>query len=433
MTVLERALAARDAGAALAAAPAATRTAVLHRFAAALRDGATRDAIAAATAADVARAREVEARGELGPALAGRLALGEAKLDGLAEGLDQLAAQTDLVGRVTLRRELDTGLVLERVACPLGVLGVVFESRPDAFAQIAALAIRSGNAALLKGGREALESNRALAGVAGRCLEGEGIPAAAITLLEARADVTELLGLADVIDLVVARGGSAFIAEVRAATTIPVMAHDAGICHLFVDRTAEPAMAARVAHDAKVSYPSACNALETLLWHEGAGAALDACVAALAAAGVELRGCAATRERHSAMAPATEADWDTEYGALTLSIRRVRDLDEALAHIQAHGSRHTETIVTSDTAAAERFLASVDAAAVFHNASSRFCDGFRFGLGAEVGISTDKLGSRGPVGVEGLLTHRWILRGEGQVATDYGAGKRAYTHRELDP
>jgi len=321
--------------------------------------------------------------------------------------------------------------VLERVACPLGVLGVVFESRPDAFVQIAALAIRSGNAALLKGGSEALESNRALAALVGEALTAEGLDPAAVTLLEGREDFAALLALEGVVDLVIARGGSAFIAHVRETSKIPVMAHDAGVCHVYFDRAADPAMGARIVVDAKTSYPSACNAVETLLWHTDASAALDAAVEALRVAGVELRGDEATRVRHPWMRVATAADWDTEYGACVLSIRRVGDLDEALEHIARHGTRHTEAIVTDDRAAAERFLAGVDAAAVFHNASTRFCDGFRFGLGAEVGISTDKIGPRGPVGVEGLLTYRWLLRGTGQASTDYGPGKRSFTHRDL--
>lgn len=431
--VRDRAVAAKRAGAALAAAGGPIRTAVLARLADALGQEAVRKVVLGANALDVVRASDARARGDLSPALVARLVLGDAKIDGLRTGLAQLAAQPDLVGRVMLRRELDDGLVLERVACPLGVLGVVFESRPDALVQIAALAIKSGNGALLKGGSEALATNRVLAATVGDALEAEGVDRAAVALLEDRADFEVLLALDGVVDLVIARGGSTFVGHVRRSTRIPVMAHDAGICHLYLDRAADPAMAARIAVDAKTSYPAACNAVETLLWHAGAGGALDACVAALRAAGVELRGCEATRARHPDLPAATEADWDTEYGALVLSIKCVADLDAALAHIAVHGSRHTEAIVTTDDVAAGRFLAAVDAAAVFHNASTRFCDGYRFGLGAEVGVATGKLGARGPVGVEGLLTYRWLLRGHGQVSTDYGPGGRAFAHRDLEP
>jgi glutamate-5-semialdehyde dehydrogenase len=435
MSLRDALLAARAAARALAALEADRRSALLTSLADALDDPATRREILAANAEDLASAREAEARGELAPALVKRLGLDESKMDSVADGLRQLAALPDLVGKVTTHRELDEGLILKRVTCPLGVLGVVFEARPDALIQITGLAWKSGNAAVLKGGREARASNRALAAVARRVLGGHGLDPGALLLLEDRAEVDALLGLHALIDLVIARGSSGFVRHVRASTRIPVMAHADGICHLYLHASADPAMAAKIAVDAKTSYPAACNSIETLLWDSGAGETLDACVEALTAAGVELRGCPATRERHPNLLPATDLDWDTEYGALILAIKRVDGLDGALAHIAAHGSRHTEAIVTDDEAAAARFLAEVDAAGVFHNASTRFADGYRFGLGAEVGISTDKLHARGPVGVEGLLTYRWLLKGSGQAAADYGPGggpnRRRFTHREL--
>jgi glutamate-5-semialdehyde dehydrogenase len=257
-----------------------------------------------------------------------------------------------------------------------------------------------------------------------------------VLLLEERAEVDALLEMDDVVDLMIARGSASFIHHVRGKSRIPVMAHADGICHLHLHAAADPERATRVAVDSKISYPAACNALETLLWEEGAQAALLACLKALAAAGVELRGCEQTRRLAGAgttvaIKPASEDDWDTEYGALILSIKKVADLDGALAHIEEHGSRHTEAIVTEDAAAAARFLAEVDAACVFHNASTRFADGYRFGLGAEVGISTDKLHARGPVGVQGLLTYRWLLSGSGQATADYGPDKRPFRYREL--
>jgi len=246
--------------------------------------------------------------------------------------------------------------------------------------------------------------------------------------------VGALLGLHGVVDLIVARGSSAFVQHVQRSTRIPVMGHAAGVCHLYLHTGADPAMAARVAVDAKCSYPAACNSIEALLWDPGAGAALDATVAALTKAGVELRGDAATRARHPGVVGAAgDDDWGHEFGALVLAVRQVADLEGALAFIERYGSRHTEAIVTADRAAAERFLTAVDAGSVLHNVSNRFADGFRYGLGAEVGVSTDKLHARGPVGVEGLLTYRWLLRGDGQVTTEYGAGGRRYTHRDLDP
>ncbi len=430
-TIRGLAQAARTASHALAALPGPARSALLRDLAAALREPATRAALLAANAEDLAAASLALARGELESARYKRLGLDAGKLDGVAHGLDMLAAAPELLGRADLRRELDDGLVLERVPCPLGVLGVVFEARPDAVPQIAGLALKSGNAAVLKGGREALHSNRALVAVLHRILAAHGLDPACIAQLEQREELDELLAQRDLIDLVIARGGKAFVHHVQTHTQIPVMGHAEGVCHLYLHSSADPTMAAAIAVDAKTSYPAACNAIETLLYDADAGAALDACITALRAAGVELRACQATRGRHPALTPATDADWDAEYGAPILAIRQVADLEGALAHIAAHGSRHTEAIVAADRGAAERFLARVDAADVFHNASTRFADGYRFGLGAEVGISTGKLHARGPVGAEGLLTYRWLLRGSGQVASDYGAGKRAFTHRDL--
>ncbi|MEA2698286.1 MAG: glutamate-5-semialdehyde dehydrogenase [Myxococcales bacterium] len=430
MTIREAAVAARAAGAVLANRSGAERSALLTALADSLTGADTRAAIFAANAKDMEAARADAARGALAPALVKRLALDAAKLDSVIDGLRQLAAMKDLVGQVTLRRLLDDELTLERVSCPLGVLGVVFEARPDALLQIVGLALRSGNAVLLKGGREALGTNRALAAVVHRVLIGQGLDARLVVLLEDRADVGELFGLHDLVDLIVARGSSEFVKHVQDSTRIPVMGHAAGVCHLYVHSAADAAMAARIAVDAKCTYPAACNSLETLLWDAGAPAALDACVAALRAAGVELRVCAETLRRHPDLRPATDDDFGVEFGALILSVRQVSGLEEALAFIAAHGSRHTEAIVTQDQAAAETFLRAVDAASVFHNASNRFADGYRFGLGAEVGISTDKLHARGPVGVDGLLTYKWLLRGAGQLTASYGAGGRAFKHRD---
>ena len=427
----ELAVAARTAGAALAALSAGDRSALLRALAAALAEPETRSAVFAANAADIERARAAEAAGAPVPASIKRLGLDASKLDSVIEGLRQLAAMPELTNQVTLRRELDDGLVLERKSCPLGVLGVVFEARPDAMVQIVGLAWKSGNAVLLKGGSEARESNRALHAVVQRVLAARGLDGRAAVLLEDRADVGALLGLYGVVDLIVARGSSEFVQHVQRSTRIPVMGHAAGVCHLFLHAAADPAMAARIAVDAKCSYPAACNSIEALLWEPGAGAALDAALTALAKAGVELRGCPATRARHPELTATTDDDWGHEFGALVLAVRQVADLDGALAFIERYGSRHTEAIVTADRAAAERFLTEVDAGSVFHNASNRFADGFRYGLGAEVGVSTDKLHARGPVGVEGLLTYRWLLRGDGQVTTSYGPGGRRYTHRDL--
>jgi len=422
------AVAARAAGPALAALSAERRAALLRELASALVDPEIRAGLLRANQEDLDRA----AREQLAEVKRARLRLGEAKLDGLADGLRQLADAPELLGKATLRRELDEGLVLERVPCPLGTLGIVFEARPDAVPQIAGLALKSGNALLLKGGSEALESNRALVALIRRVLATQGLPEGAVALLERREDFSALLAMDELVDLIVARGSTPFVHRVMASTEIPVMGHAEGLCHITLHPPCDPAMAARIVVDAKCSYPAACNTVETLLWHPQAGRALEACVVALREADVELRGCPKTQARVPGIAAATDEDWDTEYGAKILAIRQVQGLEGALAHIADHGSRHTEAILCGDPSTTERFVARVDAAAVFVNASTRFADGYRFGLGAEVGISTGKLHARGPVGVEGLLTYRWILRGDGQISGDYGPGKRAYLHRDLE-
>jgi glutamate-5-semialdehyde dehydrogenase len=407
------------------------RSALLSDFAAALGEPAVKQAVLAANLRDMAAAREEERAGRLGSALVKRLSLDEKKLATTVDGLVQLARMPELVGRTLTHRILDHGLILKRVSAPLGVLGVVFEARPDALVQITSLAWKSGNAVALKGGREAAESNRALTAVAHAALAKHGVDATTMVLLEDRSEVDSLLGMDDLVEMIIARGSSQFIRHVRSHTRIPVMAHADGICHVYLHASADPAMAARVVVDAKCSYPAACNAVETLLWDADAGAALDACVAALGEQKVELRGCPETRKRHPAVKPANDEDWDTEYGALVLSMRQVPGISAALEHIARHGSHHTDAIVAQDAEAASRFLTEVDAACVFHNASTRFSDGYRFGLGAEVGISTDKLHARGPVGVEGLLTYRWLLYGRGQCTTDYSPEGRHFIHRDL--
>jgi glutamate-5-semialdehyde dehydrogenase len=431
MDLRESLIAARAAARRLAALTGPERSSLLVDFAETLAKPETRKAVLEANAQDMARAREEEAAGRLGSALVKRLLLDDKKIDTTIDGIRQLAAMPELVGRALTHRALDHGLILKRVSCPLGVLGVVFEARPDALVQITSLAWKSGNALALKGGREASASNRALCAVAHEVLAAHDIDTQAMVLLEDRAEVDALLGMDDLVEMMIARGSSSFIHHVRSHTRIPVMAHADGICHMYLHAAADPAMAARLAVDAKCSYPAACNAVETLLWDPEAGAALDSCVAALSAQGVELRGCKETRKRYPQMIATTGADWDTEYGALILSIRQVAGIDEALGHIARHGSRHTDVIVTQDQLAAARFLAEVDAACVFHNASNRFSDGYRFGLGAEVGICTEKLHARGPVGVEGLLTYRWLLYGHGQSTTEYGPGGRHYIHKDL--
>ena len=417
--VAPRLRAARVAARVLARSAAEERNRALASVAAALERDA--DVIAAANADDLADAGRAVARGELAAPLLQRLALDAAKVRGLAGAVRQMAVLDDPIGRRTLHRELDDGLVLERVTCPIGVVGVIFESRPDALVQIAALAIKSGNGAVLKGGREARRSNRALFDTIRKAVDDTGLPGGALVLLEDRTDVAALLDADGDVDLIIPRGSNSLVRWVQDHTRIPVLGHAEGVCHLYIDRSADPAKAVAVAVDSKVQYPAACNAVETILVHaEAAPRLLARLTEALRAEGVEVR------------AGEDPEDWGIEFGDLTVAVRVVGSLDEAVAHINRHGSRHTDAIVTEDESARDRFFADVDAAGVFWNASTRFADGFRYGFGAEVGISTGRLAPRGPVGLDGLVTYKYRLLGDGHVVASYsGPGARAFTHRDL--
>ena len=312
---------------------------------------------------------------------------------------------------------------------------MVFESRPDALVQIATLCLKSGNAALLKGGSEALQTNRALAEVMLEATRGlPGIPEGWMHLLEAREEVRAILDLHHLVDLIIPRGSNELVQHIMANTKIPVMGHADGICHVVVDAAADLEMAHRICLDAKTQYPSVCNAAETFLVHrEIARAFLPEMVRLLVAAGVEVRGDEATRQLSGeGVALATEADWGTEYLDLVVSVKVVEDLKEAIDHINRYSSHHTDAIVTEDRQAASQFLQAVDSASVLHNASTRFADGFRYGLGAEVGISTNRIHSRGPVGLEGLVIYKYVVEGKGQVVGEYlGKNARTFTHRRL--
>lgn len=426
MDLKDQARATRDAGRALLRAGTAARVAALHRVAEALVSHA--DRITEANRADLADADVAVAAGELEPALRKRLELSEARIHELAEGIRAVAAMDEPVGQVLRRTAIAEGLVLEQQTCPIGVLLVIFESRPDALPQIASLALRSGNGLILKGGREAARSNAALHAVISEALAPD-LPAEAITLVQTREEVGELLKLDGLIDLVIPRGSNALVRHIMERSRIPVLGHADGVCHVYVDAMADPQMAARIARDSKCDYPAACNALETLLLHRShlVGGALPGWLTE-ALAGVELY--AAPADAAGLGLPAA-ADLHHEYGRLACTIALVDDVNGAVAHVNQHGSGHTEAIVTADEDAAEVFQRGVDSACVFWNASTRFADGFRFGLGAEVGISTSRLHARGPVGVEGLLTTRWQLQGQGQTVEDTRSGRVRYVHRDL--
>ena len=423
--LLARAAAVRRAAMALGQLGEGERSQAVLAMADALRQSA--GAIEAANREDL----EAAAAEGLAPALVARLKLDGAKLAAAIEGVQQVAALPDPLGRRQLHTELDEGLVLERVSVPLGVLGVIFEARPDAVMQIASLAIRSGNGALLKGGREASRSCAAIMAALQQGLAASAVPPDALALLTSRQESLGLLRLDGLVDLIIPRGSNELVRFIQDNTRIPVLGHADGICHLYVDRSADLEQALRLAIDSKTQYPAACNAIETLLVHrERAADFLSKAVPAFEAAGVELRGDAIACSLGVSRA-ATEQDWSTEYSDLILSVKVVNDLDQALAHIARHGSRHTDAICTTDAAAADRFLAAVDSAGVYLNCSTRFADGFRYGFGAEVGISTQTQPPRGPVGLEGLVTYRYRLRGEGHIAADYASGARRFTHRPL--
>ncbi len=378
-----------------------------------------------------ANGRDLEASRDLGDALQKRLVFDERKLRGVVDGLEALASLPDPLGRVLTRTELAEGLHLRRVTCPIGVIGIIFEARPDALVQISSLCLKSGNAVLLKGGKEALHTNRILAEVIRNATEAVGLPGDWIQLLETREEVNGMLRLNEYIDLIVPRGSNSFVKYIMENTTIPVLGHSAGLCHLFLDASANLEKAVAIAVDAKTQAPATCNTVETLLVHKDAASRLLPAVCdALRNAGVELRGDEMSRSLVTWMKPATEEDWSTEYLALILSVKVVDDLAAAIAHINRFGSHHTDAIVTEDAAAAELFQRRVDSADVFWNASTRFADGYRFGLGAEVGISTSKIHARGPVGLEGLTIYKWLLSGQGDTVAPFADGRRAFTHRQ---
>jgi glutamate-5-semialdehyde dehydrogenase len=423
-TLIETAQSTRQAARTLASWPGEARNQALLTVAQTLQDSA-----AEILAANQTDCQQAEAMG-LATALLARLKLDASKLEAAIAGVLSVAELPDPLGELQINRELDAGLILKRVSCPLGVLGVIFEARPDAVMQISALGIKSGNGVILKGGQEAIHSCRAIVQAIHRGLEAAGLPPEIVALLTNREETLALLELDRLVDLIIPRGSNSFVRFVQDNTRIPVLGHAEGICHLYVDQVADLAQAVAIAVDAKTQYPAACNAIETLLVHQAIAAQFLPLVAA-AMPQVELRGDAQTCQILNIIA-ASEADWATEYSDLILAIRIVDSIEDAIAHINTYGSGHTEAIVTNDAQAAATFLAQVDAAGVFHNCSTRFADGFRYGFGAEVGISTQKMPPRGPVGLEGLVTYKYQLTGQGQIVADYsGANAKPFTHRDL--
>ncbi len=415
----------RAAASKLAVLPTEVKNQALEAIAQALESA--KEEILAANAADCQAAA-----GKIPQSLYNRLKLDENKLRDAIAGVRDVAKIADPIGAVQIHRELDTGLILKRVTCPLGVLGVIFEARPDAVIQISSLAIKSGNGVILKGGQEAINSCTQLVKAIQQGLSQTAVNPDAVQLLTTREETLELLKLDQYVDLIIPRGSNSFVRFVQQNTRIPVLGHAEGICHIYVDKAADIEKAVTITVDAKTQYPAACNAIETLLVHASiAPELLLQVAAALQARNVELRGDERTCEILD-IAAATESDWVTEYSDLILSIKIVDSLEEAINHINTYGSRHTDAIVTEDSDAAAIFLAQVNAAGVYHNCSTRFADGFRYGFGAEVGISTQQMPPRGPVGLEGLVTYKYQLSGDGHIAATYsGANAKPFTHQDL--
>jgi glutamate-5-semialdehyde dehydrogenase len=407
-----KARAAREAASVLALTPTAVKDEALREMARGLEERA--DALVEANRGDLARA---EGQG-LARAFLDRLTLTASRIQAMAQGLREIAALADPVGSVVDAWRRPNGIEISRVRVPLGVIGFIYESRPNVTADAAGLSVKSGNAVILRGGHEAIESNALIAAIMGESLAKAGVPADTIQFIDTpdRQAVSALLGLDGLVDLIIPRGGADFVRWVGQHSSIPVLRHDKGLVHVYVDAAADLEMAARIAVNAKVQRPSVCNALETLLVHRDvAERFLPALGAELAQAGVEIRGCPETLRAIPSARPAADTDWDEEYLDLVLAVRVVPDLDAALAHIRRHGTGLAEAIVTNDLARSRRFAREVDAAAVLINASTRLVDGHQFGMGAEMGISTSRVHARGPVGVTELTTMKFVVQGDGQV------------------
>jgi glutamate-5-semialdehyde dehydrogenase len=427
MDITDIALKAKSASIELGAIAAAAKNKALSAISKALKQH--EEEIVAANQKDLAAAKA----SKLAEPLVKRLKFDQGKIDETVAGIESLIRLEDPVGKTLSAMELDKGLELYKVSCPIGVIGVIFESRPDALVQISTLCLKSGNAVLLKGGSEAANTNKILAEVITQAGEKSGLSAGWIQLLETRQDVAQMLAMDEVIDLVIPRGSNDFVRYIMNNTDIPVLGHAEGLCHVYVDGAADLEMAVSIAVDSKCQYVAVCNAAETLLVDEKiASAYLPKVKAALEGQGVLIRGCEKTR-RIIDVSAASEKDWETEYLDKIISVKVVSGVDEAIEHINRYGSGHTDAIVTKDERNARQFMDLVDSANVFWNVSTRFSDGYRYGLSAEVGISTNKIHARGPVSLDGLVIYKWKLVGNGQVVAEYSGKKgKRFTHKRLD-
>lgn len=389
---------------------------------------ARRDEIFAANMKDM----EAAQAGGVSDAVKKRLRFDEHKLSDVTSGIEELIRLDDPVGKLQMKRELDDGLVLQRVSCPIGVIGVIFEARPDALVQISSLCIKSGNCAVLKGGRETANTNKVLFDIIYTAAVNTGAPEGCMLQASTHDEIDELLSCSGSVDLLIPRGSNAFVRYIMDNTKIPVMGHADGVCHTYVDKEADIEKAIPIIVDAKTQYTAACNATETLLVHKDASWMLPQIADALRKSGVRLR---AAGKAAGLIGDGCEVMGDDEFGTeyldMVLSVKLVSDTDEAIAHINSFGSHHTDCIVTENKDTAEHFMQLVDSAGVYQNCSTRFADGFRYGFGAEVGISTGKLHARGPVGLEGLVTYKYKLSGDGHIVGDYADGKRQFHFRDI--
>ena len=378
-----------------------------------------KDKIFEANKADLEFAKELVEKGELSQSTYKRLILDENKMRDMIQGIYDISKLDDPVNKTLLKRELDDGLVLHKISCPIGVLGIIFEARPDVISQISALAIKSSNAVILKGGKESKNTNKTILEIINSALSGvNGFPEGLLNQVFSRDDVAEMLKADKYIDLIIPRGGNKLVQYIKSNTQIPVLGHADGICHIYVDESADIELAKRVVIDAKTQYPSACNTVETLLINKGINEKeVNELLDAIKDAGVEL--------------VFTPESWHKEYSDLKLAVRYVESIDEAIEHINEYGSGHTESIITKNKENAEKFMNYVDSAGVYHNVSTRFADGFRYGFGAEVGISTNKTHARGPVGIDGLVIYKYKLTGSGQIVSDYAKGIKQFHHRDI--
>lgn len=424
MTIKEKAAAMKLDSTLMASKPAEMRNRALAEIIKALQ--ANQEEIFRANEQDLAEAAE----NNVPEAVVKRLKFTPQKLSDAVKGIENLIAMPDKVYETQLVRELDEGLTLVRESCPIGVIGVIFEARPDAMVQIASLCIKSGNCAILKGGSETKHTNKILFSLIAQSAAKSGLPENCLFQAEQRDEISELLSCHESVDLLIPRGSNAFVQYIMDHTKIPVMGHADGICHIYVDKTFDIDKAVPVLIDAKTQYTAACNAVETLLVHKDAvDLLMPRLNQALKEHQIELRATADIASRYDSI-QATEEDFETEYLDLILSAKTVENIDEAIVHINQYGSHHTDCIITEDREAAEYFMRMVDSAGVYQNCSTRFADGFRYGFGAEVGISIGKLHARGPVGIEGLLTYKYKLYGNGQIVADYASGKKEFHFKD---